>query len=180
MNTENEQNQTNPLEPDEATERYLETIEAEMYSEISIRKRIFKGLLFFTCQTASVSLSWFLFNLQLSQAAIHLIAGLIAIMPGLINLGDGFNADISSEGWNLKLGENPLMGLGQIAVGVAIHKVSTESIDTAFNATRADIESTYRQISVNTTPNMLATSLVGWLILITAFIGGIGFVLRKR
>jgi hypothetical protein len=79
------------------TVRYLSHIENKIYADIERRKRIDSGLLFIACQFSSCSLSWLLFNLQVTLSIIQLASFCISCLPGLIDFGDSFSFSISSE-----------------------------------------------------------------------------------
>ncbi|MFM6371502.1 MAG: hypothetical protein ACKPGN_25330, partial [Dolichospermum sp.] len=54
------------------TTRYLNHVESKLYQDIQARKRIDSGLLFIACQFSSCSLSWLLFQLQVTLSIIQL------------------------------------------------------------------------------------------------------------
>ncbi|MFM6473933.1 MAG: hypothetical protein ACKPGH_10595, partial [Dolichospermum sp.] len=93
------------------TTRYLNHVESKLYQDIQARKRIDSGLLFIACQFSSCSLSWLLFNLQVTLSIIQLASFCVSCLPGLIDVGDSFNFSISSESWEFSLGQKPLVGL---------------------------------------------------------------------
>ena len=99
------------------TIRYLSNIENKLYADIQARKRIDSGLLFLACQFSSCSLSWLLFQLQITLSIIQLASFCISCLPGLIDMGDSFNFSISSESWEFSLGQKPLIGIIKLLIG---------------------------------------------------------------
>jgi hypothetical protein len=79
------------------TIRYLATIENKLYQDIQNRKRIDSGLLFLACQFSSCSLSWLLFNLQVTLTIIQVSSAVVSLLPGLIDVGDSFSFSGSSR-----------------------------------------------------------------------------------
>ncbi len=106
VETDSEDSQIN-----QETVRYLSRIEAKLYQDIEARKRIDSGLLFIACQFSSCSLSWLLFDLQVTLSIIQLASFCVSCLPGLIDFGDSFNFSISSESWEFSLGQKPLVGV---------------------------------------------------------------------
>lgn len=106
LQDEEEQQQIN-----QETVRYLTHIEQKLYADIQTRKRIDSGLLFLACQISSCSLSWLLFQLQVTLAIIQVSSAVVSLLPGLIDVGDGFNFSLSSESWEFTLGQKPLIGI---------------------------------------------------------------------
>ncbi|MFM6223937.1 MAG: hypothetical protein ACKPDM_26930, partial [Dolichospermum sp.] len=91
------------------TTRYLNHVESKLYQDIQARKRIDSGLLFIACQFSSCSLSWLLFNLQVTLSIIQLASFCVSCLPGLIDVGDSFQFSINSESWEFSLGEKPII-----------------------------------------------------------------------
>ena len=85
---------TEDSEPNQDTARYLQYIENKLYEEIEARKRLDSGVLFLVCQLGSVSLSWFLFTLQVSISLIVATCIICALLPGLIDAGESFNFEL--------------------------------------------------------------------------------------
>ncbi|MFM6218800.1 MAG: hypothetical protein ACKPDM_00300, partial [Dolichospermum sp.] len=102
------------------TIRYLTHVENKLYADIQARKRIDSGLLFLACQFSSCSLSWLLFQLQVTLSIIQLASFCVSCLPGLIDFGDSFNFSINSESWEFSLGEKPLIGVIKLAIGVTV------------------------------------------------------------
>ncbi|MFM6199436.1 MAG: hypothetical protein ACKPE1_09890, partial [Dolichospermum sp.] len=65
------------------TTRYLSHVESKLYADIQARKRIDSGLLFLACQFSSCSLSWLLFQLQVTLSIIQLASFCVSCLPGL-------------------------------------------------------------------------------------------------
>jgi hypothetical protein len=78
------------------TSRYLTHIEQKLYEDILKRKRIDAGLLFLACQISSCSLSWVLFQLQITLSVIQVFSAVLSLLPGLIDVGDSFNFSINA------------------------------------------------------------------------------------
>ncbi|MFM6223098.1 MAG: hypothetical protein ACKPDM_22600, partial [Dolichospermum sp.] len=102
------------------TTRYLSHVESKLYADIQARKRIDSGLLFIACQFSSCSLSWLLFQLQVTLSIIQLASFCVSCLPGLIDFGDSFNFSISSESWEFSLGQKPLVGLIKLSIGIGV------------------------------------------------------------
>ncbi|MFM6605359.1 MAG: hypothetical protein ACKPH9_26600 [Dolichospermum sp.] len=128
------------------TTRYLSHVESKLYADIQARKRIDSGLLFIACQFSSCSLSWLLFNLQVTLSIIQLASFCVSCLPGLIDFGDSFNFSISSESWEFSLGEKPLIGVIKSAIGVTVSWNSTAKITKEISSTYAQINETYQEI----------------------------------
>jgi hypothetical protein len=140
------------LDSEESTEinqetvRYLSRIEAKLYQDIEARKRIDSGLLFIACQFSSCSLSWLLFELQVTLSIIQLASFCVSCLPGLIDFGDSFNFSISSESWEFSLGQKPLVGIIKLAIGIGVSWQGTTKISTEVATTYAQINQTYQEI----------------------------------
>ena len=141
------------------TQRYLSELEQSLYDEVQTRKSIDSVLFFLTAQVTSISLSWLLFHLQLSLIAIRLLSALVAIIPGLISLGDGFNLNISSESWRVDLSRNPLISLTKVGVGAGLNYIATKEITAAVENTRVQINQAYSNISKNDTPLLIGNTV---------------------
>ncbi|MFM5887869.1 MAG: hypothetical protein ACKOQS_06200, partial [Dolichospermum sp.] len=128
------------------TIRYLTHVENKLYADIQARKRIDSGLLFLACQFSSCSLSWLLFNLQVTLSIIQLASFCVSCLPGLIDVGDSFNFSISSESWEFSLGQKPLIGVIKLAIGVTVSWNSTAKITKEITNTYAQINQTYQEI----------------------------------
>ncbi|MFM6271482.1 MAG: hypothetical protein ACKPFA_34050 [Dolichospermum sp.] len=128
------------------TIRYLTHVENKLYADIQARKRIDSGLLFIACQFSSCSLSWLLFNLQVTLSIIQLASFCVSCLPGLIDFGDSFNFSISSESWNFSLGQKPLVGLIKSSIGIGVSWHGTAKITKEITNTYAQINQTYQEI----------------------------------
>ncbi|MFM6670253.1 MAG: hypothetical protein ACKPJO_09010 [Dolichospermum sp.] len=111
------------------TIRYLTHVENKLYADIQARKRIDSGLLFLACQFSSCSLSWLLFNLQVTLSIIQLASFCVSCLPGLIDVGDSFNFSINSESWEFSLGQKPLVGIVKLGIGIGVSLNSTAKIN---------------------------------------------------
>lgn len=140
------------LDSEESTEinqetvRYLSHIESKLYSDIEARKRIDSGLLFIACQFSSCSLSWLLFDLQVTLSIIQLASFCVSCLPGLIDFGDSFNFSLSSESWEFSLGQKPLVGIIKLAIGFTVSWNSTARITKEISNTYTQINATYQEI----------------------------------
>ncbi|MFM6551960.1 MAG: hypothetical protein ACKPHV_20195 [Microcystis panniformis] len=128
------------------TTRYLSHVESKLYADIQARKRIDSGLLFLACQFSSCSLSWLLFNLQVTLSIIQLASFCVSCLPGLIDFGDSFNFSISSESWEFSLGQKPLVGLIKLSIGIGVSWQGTAKITKEITNTYAQINQTYQEI----------------------------------
>lgn len=128
------------------TVRYLSHIESKLYHDIESRKRIDSGLLFIACQFSSCSLSWLLFELQVTLSIIQLASFCVSCLPGLIDFGDSFNFSLSSESWEFSLGQKPLVGIIKLAIGCTVSWNSTARITTEISNTYTQINQTYNEI----------------------------------
>ena len=137
-------NEDSPL-PGE-TVRYLTHIENKIYADIERRKRIDSGLLFIACQFSSCSLSWLLFQLQVTLSIIQLASFCVSCLPGLIDFGDSFNFSISSESWEFSLGQKPLVGVVKLGIGITTTLNGTGKISKEITNTYTQINRTYEEI----------------------------------
>ena len=128
------------------TIRYLTHIENKIYADIERRKRIDSGLLFIACQFSSCSLSWLLFQLQVTLSIIQLASFCVSCLPGLIDFGDSFNFSISSESWEFSLGQKPLVGVVKLGIGIATSWQGTGKISKEITNTYSEINRTYEEI----------------------------------
>lgn len=148
------------------TVRYLNRIESKLYQDIEARKRIDSGLLFIACQFSSCSLSWLLFELQVTLSIIQLASFCVSCLPGLIDFGDSFSFSINSESWEFSLGQKPLVGIIKLAIGGVVSWNSTTRITTEISNTYAQINQTYQEIKSSEglsfqLPSMGASLLIG-------------------
>lgn len=127
------------------TANYLQKMEAKLYADIEARKRIDSGLLFLSCQVGSASLAWLLFSLQISISIILAMSMILALLPGLIDCGESFHFELSSERWSLSHAK-PLVALGKLAIGGVIGWNSTQKIVTEVKFTEIQIQQTYSEI----------------------------------
>lgn len=128
------------------TIRYLSNIENKLYEDIAARKRIDSGLLFLACQISSCSLSWLLFNLQVTLTIIQVSSAVVSLLPGLIDVGDSFSFSISSESWEFSLGQKPLIGIIKLLIGGTVSLQGTAKITKEINNTYSQISQTYQEI----------------------------------
>ncbi|MEI3648716.1 MAG: hypothetical protein V6D39_01785 [Dolichospermum lemmermannii FEM_B0920] len=128
------------------TVRYLTHIENKLYADIQARKRIDSGLLFLACQISSCSLSWLLFNLQVTLTIIQVSSAVVSLLPGLIDVGDSFSFSISSDSWEFNLGQKPLIGIVKLAIGGAVSFSGTSKITSEIIQTKQAIAQTYQEI----------------------------------
>lgn len=161
IETDSEDNQIN-----QETIRYLSHIESKLYADIQARKRIDSGLLFIACQFSSCSLSWLLFELQVTLSIIQLASFCVSCLPGLIDFGDSFKFSINSESWEFSLGQKPLVGIIKLAIGGVVSWNSTTRITTEITNTYAQINQTYQEIKSSEglsfqLPNMGLSLLIG-------------------
>ncbi|MBE9239162.1 hypothetical protein IQ227_24920 [Anabaena aphanizomenioides LEGE 00250] len=128
------------------TIRYLTHVENKLYADIQARKRIDSGLLFLACQISSCSLSWLLFNLQVTLTIIQVSSAVVSLLPGLIDVGDSFSFSISSDSWEFSLGNKPLIGIVKLAIGGAVSFSGTSKITAEVVQTKQAIAQTYQEI----------------------------------
>lgn len=128
------------------TSRYLAHVEQKLYEDILNRKRIDAGLLFLACQFSSCSLSWVLFQLQITLSVIQVFSAVLSLLPGLIDVGDSFNFSINSESWEFSLGEKPLVGLVKLGIGGITTWQGTSKISLEVAETKKNINLTYQEI----------------------------------
>ncbi|MDM3850739.1 MAG: hypothetical protein PT118_18560 [Aphanizomenon gracile PMC644.10] len=128
------------------TIRYLTHVENKLYADIQSRKRIDSGLLFLACQISSCSLSWLLFNLQVTLTIIQVSSAVVSLLPGLIDVGDSFSFSISSDSWEFSLGNKPLIGIVKLAIGGSVTWQGTSKITSEIIQTKQAIAQTYQEI----------------------------------
>lgn len=131
------------------TIRYLTEIENKLYKDVAYRKRIDAGLLFLSCQMSSCSLSWLLFHLQVTLLIIQVSSMVVSLLPGLIDIGESFNFQISSENWKIDLGNKPIIGITKLAIGGAVSCSGTSKITSEIIQTQQAIAHTYSEIKSN-------------------------------
>ena len=137
-------NEVSPL-PGE-TVRYLTHVENKLYQDIERRKRIDSGLLFIACQFSSCSLSWLLFQLQVTLSIIQLASFCVSCLPGLIDFGDSFTFSINSDSWSFDLGQKPLVGIVKLGIGIGVSWQGTAKISKEVAHTYSEINRTYQEI----------------------------------
>ncbi|MFM6252773.1 MAG: hypothetical protein ACKPEQ_27115, partial [Dolichospermum sp.] len=148
---------------------------SKLYQDIQARKRIDSGLLFLACQISSCSLSWLLFQLQVTLSIIQLASFCVSCLPGLIDFGDSFNFSINSESWEFSLGEKPLIGVIKLAIGVTVSWNSTAKITKEISSTYAQINETYQEIKSSEGLNFQLPSMGISLLIGLSAIALIGF-----
>lgn len=169
----NDENGSN-LPPE--TIRYLSECENKLYQDIASRKRIDSGLLFLGCQISSCSLSWLLFHLQVTLLIIQVSSMVVSLLPGLIDIGDSFNFQISSENWKLDFGNKPIIGLTKLAIGVAVSCSGTSKITSEIIQTQQAIAQTYNQIKSNNGLHLQLPNIIFPLLIALAGIAILGFI----
>ncbi|MFM6082820.1 MAG: hypothetical protein ACKPCI_30620, partial [Dolichospermum sp.] len=157
------------------TIRYVTHVESKLYADIQSRKRIDSGLLFLACQISSCSLSWLLFNLQVTLTIIQVSSAVVSLLPGLIDVGDSFNFSVSSESWEFSLGQKPLVGIVKLVIGGAVSFSGTSKITSEIIQTQQVIAQTYSDIRSHEGLNFQLPSFTFSLLLALAGIGLIGF-----
>ena len=160
----------NDLVHNNETSRYLDHVEKKLYADIHSRKRIDSGLLFLACQFSSCSLSWLLFQLQVTLSIIQLASFCISCLPGLIDVGDSFHFSINSENWEFTLGKKPLVGIIKLAIGGVVSWNGTAKITKEVTNTYQEINETYQEIKSSDgfnfqLPDMGTGLLLGILVL---------------
>ncbi|MEY3255474.1 MAG: hypothetical protein RLZZ29_605 [Cyanobacteriota bacterium] len=131
------------------TVRYLSHVENKLYADIERRKRIDSGLLFLACQFSSCSLSWLLFQLQVTLSIIQLASFCVSCLPGLIDFGDSFSFSINSDSWSFDLGQKPLIGIVKLGIGIGVSWNGTAKISSEIAHTYSEIAQTYSEIRSN-------------------------------
>lgn len=168
----NDENGSN-LPPE--TIRFLSECENKLYADIAARKRIDSGLLFLGCQISSCSLSWLLFHLQVTLLIIQVSSMVVSLLPGLIDIGDSFNFQISSENWKLDLGNKPIIGITKLAIGGAVSASGTSRITAEIVQTQQAIASTYNQIKAGEGLSFQLPNITFPLLIALAAIAILGF-----
>jgi hypothetical protein len=174
-NIEDINNNSNSELPPE-TIRYLSEIENKLYADIASRRRIDNGLLFLGCQISSCSLSWVLFHLQVTLLIIQVSSMVVSLLPGLIDIGDSFNFQISSENWKLDLGNKPIIGLTKLAIGGAVSASGTSKITSEIIQTQQAIAHTYHQIKAGEGLSFQLPNITFPLLIALAGIAILGFI----
>ena len=131
------------------TVRYLSHIENKLYADIERRKRIDSGLLFIACQFSSCTLSWLLFQLQVTLSIIQLASFCVSCLPGLIDFGDSFSFSINSDSWSFDLGQKPLIGIVKLGIGIGVSWNGTAKISSEIAHTYSEIAQSYSEIRSN-------------------------------
>jgi hypothetical protein len=173
-------NDDNNAEIDQDTARYLQHIESKLYADIEARKRIDSGLLFLSCQIGSASLVWILFSLQISISIILAMSMILALLPGLIDAGESFNFELSSERWQVSHSK-PLVALSKLTIGGIFGWNSTRKILGEVWSTEAQIQQTYTEIKTSQNTHTFTIPEVGLIpILGIALLGVLAMSLRKK
>jgi hypothetical protein len=167
-------NSASELPPE--TIRYLSELENKLYADIAARKRIDSGLLFISCQISSCSLSWLLFHLQVTLLIIQVSSLVVSLLPGLIDIGDSFNFQITSEQWKLDLGNKPIIGLTKLAIGGAVSASGTSKITSEIIQTQQAIANTYHQIKAGEGLSFQLPNITFPLLIALAGIAILGFI----
>ena len=157
------------------TIRYLSEVENKLYADIASRRRIDAGLLFISCQISSCSLAWLLFHLQVTLLIIQVSSMVVSLLPGLIDIGDSFNFQISSENWKLDLGNKPVIGLTKLAIGGAVSCSGTSKITSEILQTQSAIAQTYQEIKSNEGLHLQLPNIIFPLLIAIAAIAILGF-----
>jgi hypothetical protein len=174
-NIEDINNNSNSELPPE-TIRYLSEVENKLYADIASRRRIDSGLLFISCQVSSCSLSWLLFHLQVTLLIIQTSSLVVSLLPGLIDIGDSFNFQITSEQWKLDLGNKPIIGLTKLAIGGAVSCSGTSKITSEIVQTQQAIAHTYHQIKAGEGLSFQLPNVTFPLLITLAGIAILGFI----
>lgn len=169
----NNDNSNNTLPAE--TIRYLSECENKLYADIASRRRIDAGLLFISCQISSCSLAWLLFHLQVTLLIIQVSSMVVSLLPGLIDIGDSFNFQISSENWKLDLGNKPIIGITKLAIGGAVSASGTSRITSEILQTQQAIASTYNQIKAGEGLHLQLPNIIFPLLIALAGIAILGF-----
>lgn len=154
------------------TARYLQHIESKIYSDIQARKRIDSGLLFIACQVGSCSLSWLLFSMQISASLIAAISASIALLPGLIDAGESFNFELSSERWSISHSK-PLVAVGKLILGGTISWHGTRQVIRDSWQTEDAIKATYSEIRTAKQDNFFSMNQQDSIPIIGGLLAGI-------
>jgi hypothetical protein len=174
-NIEDINNNSNSELPPE-TIKYLSELENKLYADIATRRRIDSGLLFLSCQISSCSLSWVLFHLQVALLIIQVSSMVVSLLPGLIDIGDSFNFQISSENWKFDLGNKPIIGLTKLAIGGAVSASGTSKITSEIIQTQQAIAQTYHQIKAGEGLSFQLPNITFPLLIALAGIAILGFI----
>ncbi len=150
---------------DPETLRYLAKVERDLYLALETRERIDRGLFFFSAQAGSLSLSYFLFNFQVTLSIIQLLCTITSLMPGLIAVSDGFSLSLSSTGWDLQFGSRPLVGIVQLGIGATVAWNGTAKVTQAVVETQKGITATYAAMA----PEKSFFQAIDW-VLFTRFV----------
>lgn len=137
--TETEDNQT-----DARLVRYLDSVEQDLYQAIEARKLIDSGLLFLSCQFFSLSLSWFLFSIQLSLGLIIAFSSLVALLPGLKSASE-LTFKINKELWEIRH-PSPISAIAKLGLGCVFSYYGNREILKEVWATEKNFKETYSEI----------------------------------
>jgi hypothetical protein len=84
--------------------------------------------------------------LQVTLAIIQVASAVVSLLPGLIEVGDSFSFSMSSDSWEIKLGEKPLIAIIKLVVGGVVSFSGTSKITSEIIQTKQAIAQTYQQI----------------------------------
>jgi len=94
----------------------------------------------------------------------------------LIDIGDSFNFQISSENWKLDLGNKPIIGLAKLAIGGAVSASGTSKITSEIIQTQQAIAHTYHQIKAGEGLTFQLPNIMFPLLIALAGIAILGFI----
>ena len=162
------------------TQNYLQEVEAELYKTAKIRSKVDGGLLFVSCQVSSVSMSWFLYSLQVSLVPCCVIASTIALLPGLITISDTFGFSISSEQWDTQIGDKPLVGIIKLGLGILTSYCGNSRIAKLETDSKFAIAQAYEQIKAHNHQNYSLTVPLDFGILTVCVLTIVGVWVKIR
>jgi hypothetical protein len=100
----------------------------------------------------------------------------VSLLPGLIDIGDSFNFQISSENWKLDLGNKPIIGLTKLAIGGAVSASGTSKITSEIIQTQQAIAETYHQIKAGEGVSFQLPNITFPLLIALGAVAILGFI----
>lgn len=157
---------------DSTTSYYLKQIESSLYDDVRSRKAIDEILLFGVSQISSTSVAWLLCFAQSPISIVITLAGIVSLSPGLIDAGDGFRFEASSERWEIHH-KSPIKSLVKLSVGLVFSWNSTTRIASETWKTEAEIRSVYTDIKENSRSESFLLSAPDLLPILIALVLGL-------
>jgi hypothetical protein len=162
----------------DSTVRYLSHVEESLYSEVYYRKKIDDILMFLACQITSTSVAWVFASLQVSASIMMASCIAISLIPGIIDAGESFRIELSSERWEIHHSK-PLGAIAKTIVGSSLSWNSSQAIARDYWQTESNIQSVYTDVRNNNSRGWSSIPLIDTIPVLIAIALGATFLLIK-